>query len=262
MAIIGTLPVTLQNGTTADATQVMSDFNFIVNQVNANALSTSFVAPGTLLSVQVFSLVGTSTYTPNANASKAWVRAIGGGGAGGGAPATSSGTSGLGLGGCAGAYGEMFIAAGLTSTPITIGAGGAGVSGLAGNAGNPTSFGTLMICQGGAGGGIAGPLGQFVISSSGPASSVMGSGNIILIVPGTIPPTPVISLAGSANQVASGGGASSIWGAGGISQNGQANGGGGLGAGAGGSGGVSTGGGGVQIGGNGAGGRMVIFEFA
>lgn len=35
--IIGALPVTLTNGTTADATQVMSDFNWIVNQVNANA---------------------------------------------------------------------------------------------------------------------------------------------------------------------------------------------------------------------------------
>lgn len=37
LSIIGTLPVTLQNGTTADATQVMSDLNWIVNQVNANA---------------------------------------------------------------------------------------------------------------------------------------------------------------------------------------------------------------------------------
>lgn len=37
MAIIGTLPNTLTNGTTADATQVMADFNKIVNDVNANA---------------------------------------------------------------------------------------------------------------------------------------------------------------------------------------------------------------------------------
>lgn len=36
--IIGTLPVALSNGTTADASQVMADLNFIVNQVNANAL--------------------------------------------------------------------------------------------------------------------------------------------------------------------------------------------------------------------------------
>jgi hypothetical protein len=38
MTIISTpLPVTLVNGTTADATQVMSDFNYIVSQTNANA---------------------------------------------------------------------------------------------------------------------------------------------------------------------------------------------------------------------------------
>lgn len=35
--IVGPLPVTLLNGTTADATQVMADLNWIVNQVNANA---------------------------------------------------------------------------------------------------------------------------------------------------------------------------------------------------------------------------------
>ena len=37
MAIVGTLPVQLANGTLADATQVMSDFNYVVTQVNANA---------------------------------------------------------------------------------------------------------------------------------------------------------------------------------------------------------------------------------
>jgi microcystin-dependent protein len=36
-AIIAPLPVTLQNGTTADANQVMSNFNQIVNNVNSNA---------------------------------------------------------------------------------------------------------------------------------------------------------------------------------------------------------------------------------
>ncbi len=34
--IIGTLPVTLTNGTLADANQVMQDLNYIVNQVNSN----------------------------------------------------------------------------------------------------------------------------------------------------------------------------------------------------------------------------------
>jgi hypothetical protein len=39
--IIGTLPANLQNGTNADASQVMADLNFIVNQVNANAVPES-----------------------------------------------------------------------------------------------------------------------------------------------------------------------------------------------------------------------------
>lgn len=37
MSIITSLPVILQNGTTADASQVMANFNAIVNAVNANA---------------------------------------------------------------------------------------------------------------------------------------------------------------------------------------------------------------------------------
>lgn len=37
MAVIGTLPNNIQNGQLEDATAVMANFNFIVNQVNANA---------------------------------------------------------------------------------------------------------------------------------------------------------------------------------------------------------------------------------
>jgi hypothetical protein len=37
MPIIGSLPVTLINGVTADATQVMADFNWILSQVNTNS---------------------------------------------------------------------------------------------------------------------------------------------------------------------------------------------------------------------------------
>lgn len=42
--IVGALPVTLTNGTTADATQVMADLNWLVNQVNANAAPLSGTA--------------------------------------------------------------------------------------------------------------------------------------------------------------------------------------------------------------------------
>lgn len=37
MSIIGTLPNNIQNGQSVDATPLMADFNFIVNQVNSNA---------------------------------------------------------------------------------------------------------------------------------------------------------------------------------------------------------------------------------
>src|SRR5882672_5153759 len=37
MTIVNALPFNLQNGTTADATQVMADFNSIKNDVNTNA---------------------------------------------------------------------------------------------------------------------------------------------------------------------------------------------------------------------------------
>jgi hypothetical protein len=44
MAIIGTLPNTISNGQAVDATPVMADFNFIVNQVNANGVQVGTLA--------------------------------------------------------------------------------------------------------------------------------------------------------------------------------------------------------------------------
>lgn len=54
MSIIGNLPDSLTNGTLADASQVMADLNFIVNQVNANANPVgTFTAPaGTTMAFQ------------------------------------------------------------------------------------------------------------------------------------------------------------------------------------------------------------------
>lgn len=54
MAIIGTLPNSIQNGQTVDANPVMADFNFIVNQVNANGtpLGTLTAPAGTAMPFQ------------------------------------------------------------------------------------------------------------------------------------------------------------------------------------------------------------------
>lgn len=260
VTIIGTLPVILQNGTTADASQVMSDFNFIVNQVNANGLSTAFIAPGTLLNIQVFTVNG--TYTPTANANRALWRVVGAGGAGGGAPATGGGALSLGVGGSAGAYGEMFISGGLVTQTITIGTGGVGVSGAAGNSGTATSVGALMVCGGGLGGGTVGPSAPpFILGTLNTPATVTGSGPIILIAPGANPEGPAIALANAAFGAFSGAGANSVWGAGGI---GSAVGNGGnatlFGAGGGGSSnGVSSG---ARSGGSGSNGYAMVFEFA
>ncbi|MCP3714886.1 hypothetical protein [Paraburkholderia sp. CNPSo 3281] len=67
MSIIGNLPDNLQNGTTADASQVMADLNFIVNQVNANA-----VPLGTLAAPS-----GTSMAFQQASAPAGWVAQTG-----------------------------------------------------------------------------------------------------------------------------------------------------------------------------------------
>ncbi|AIO75453.1 hypothetical protein [Burkholderia multivorans] len=154
MGIIGTLPAILQNGTTADASQVMADLNYIVNQVNANAMAAGTISPGSLVGIQV--LTASGTYTPTAGATKAIVEAVGGGGAGGGASSTNSGQWAFGAGGSSGAYGKIFIASGLVTQNVTIGVGGTGtVNGTGGNGGQ-TSFGSgagaLLVCPGGPGG--------------------------------------------------------------------------------------------------------------
>lgn len=257
MAIIGTLPVILQNGTTADATQVMSDFNFIVNQVNANALPTSFVAPGTLISVQVFAVGG--TYTPTAGATKAWVRAIAGGGAGGATVPTGPGQCAAGGGGGAGGYGEVYVSSGLTTQAVTIGLGGlANLAPVSGSGGN-TSFGVLLVCAGGTGGtqggAGSGSAGGFNSGQGGFGGNVSGTGNLIVNGHGA---TGGVGVGFTTAYVQNGLGANSPWGAGGDPFN--------SGAGTGfGSGGVGAGVGqnsAATQGQNGAPGRMIIFEFA
>lgn len=67
MPIIGTLPNNIQNGQTVDATPVMADFNFIVNQVNANGNPT-----GTLTAPS-----GTSTTFCQAASPLGWTTNVG-----------------------------------------------------------------------------------------------------------------------------------------------------------------------------------------
>lgn len=78
--IIGSLPYNLTNGTTADATQVMADFNSIVSQVNANGAAIN--QTNTFTNPQVMPNAVTSTQTVNAgqvqNGGLSWLGTIGG----------------------------------------------------------------------------------------------------------------------------------------------------------------------------------------
>lgn len=93
--IIGNLPDSLANGTEADASQVMANLNFIVNAVNANALSNAIttlalttltastsvsVTGGTVSVTQSTSSDGLSI-NGSANAQGASIQMIGNGGA-------------------------------------------------------------------------------------------------------------------------------------------------------------------------------------
>src|SRR5258708_40116652 len=85
MAIIGTIPNTISNGQAVDATPVMADFNFIVNQVNANANPTgTFTAP-TGTSMNFFNAVAPLGWTINAgvNDHTVWLNSAAGGTSGG-----------------------------------------------------------------------------------------------------------------------------------------------------------------------------------
>ncbi|RQX81797.1 hypothetical protein DF034_17430 [Burkholderia anthina] len=87
MSIIGTLPNILTNGTTADASQVMADLNYIANQVNANAtpLGTLTAPSGTRIPMNQQSAPVGWTQDTSAALNDCSVRVVttGGGGTGG-----------------------------------------------------------------------------------------------------------------------------------------------------------------------------------
>jgi len=255
MAIIGTLPVTLQNGTTADATQVMSDFNFIVNQVNANALPTSFVAPGTFINVQRFLTPGVSTYTPFSDATKALVYVMGAGGAGGGTIATGVGQSAGGVGAGAGAFGIGYISSGLTTQTVTVGAQGAGVSGSIGGIGGSTSFGGLFVAGGGQGGNAGNAVTPPNASTGGASGGLCtGTGTFLFAGGGQ---TGFASIVLAVGVVINGSGGGTAFGSGGTINAGTA-----TGYGAGGGGAAASQSTGPQAGSAGAQGICIVFEFA
>ncbi|WP_254213954.1 hypothetical protein [Burkholderia multivorans] len=222
---------------------------------------------GLFLGVQVFTSSG--TYTPgtymiggqSVTATKAKVRGIGAGGAGGSCASTTSSQGAAGSGGNAGAYGEIWIASGLTTQPVTIGAPGApsAAGANAGGAGGASSFGTLAIFGGGAGGlgGVASPT-PFAVIPSASQASCSGTGAFIVAGRGAVAKqsfgisTGVVNGSSGADTLFGSGGQGAGGGAG-TAASGYGAGGGGAGVGA-----TGT----QNVGGAGAPGLIIVEEYA
>jgi hypothetical protein len=256
MPIIGTLPNNIQNGQTVDAAPLMADFNFIVNQVNANAQPSGTPPAGTLLAVRSFT--GTTVYTPTVGTNAIVAILVGGGAAGGGAAATNASQVSVGAGGNSGGMCVGRFASGFSGQTITIGAGGTPLSGGGGGNGANSTF-LALTATGGAGGGVSG------------AVSTTLSANAFALSAGTVSSGGVLntgqSIGGTSlfvqNQgaVIGFGGDSPLGGGGG---NGILNGTGGSGttAGAGGGGTANGPSQGNQTGGGGSNGICVIYEYS
>lgn len=248
-------PYTLSNGTTADANQVMANFNAIQACPN-------------LIGVKVFTTSG--TYTCDSGTSKVVIEVQGGGGAGGGAGASSSTTGSLGSGGSAGGYYKGLATAGFCGATVTVGSAATGVSGGNGNNGTAVSFvlsgGVNISAGGGAGGSFVGVVAASV-SGSGTGGTVSASGaQTILSINGV----PGGWTAWNTNFGMPGAGANAPLGSGGqqialslalgLQQTGAP----GVGYGCGGAGALSylmSSGGAAQAGGNGCPGIVVVWEY-
>lgn len=225
-----------------------------VSQTNWSSFSA-----GRLIGVQTFTSSG--TYTPTPGMTTCIVEGVGGGGAGGGAPVTISGNVGFGAGGHAGAYGKgQFTTAQVgASQTITIGLGGVATTNAGGNGGQ-TSFGSLMLLPGGAGGPSAGNTAPPLSAGNGNVPAVASTGANMIRGAGAI---SSIGLAVSVSVGYSGAGANSPFGSGGGSVNNTAAGQQASGLGSGGSGGMALSANGTaRLGGNGAPGFILILEFA
>lgn len=108
-------------------------------------------ATGRLIGEQYFTASG--TYTPTVGTRYVVVEVQAPGGGSGGCVAAGTGLFSFGYGGGGGGWAKRKITSGFSGVTVTVGAAGAaGASGAAGGTGGTTSFGSDLICTGGAGG--------------------------------------------------------------------------------------------------------------
>ena len=219
-------------------------------------LLTPSALPYGLINVRIFGASG--TYTPTAGTSKIIVEAVGGGGAGGGAAISGAGNACVGIAGNAGAYGRGLYTSGFSSVAMTIGAGGFGNAGAAGGNGGTTSFGALLSCPGGPGGGTGLVQSGSASGGNGTSSGNPSGANII----GGEGGIGAVSFGFTTGQVAYGGqGGASYFGAGGKGQQANLNGLGTITPGAGGGGTIGVQNTGALTGGGGGAGYIIVHEF-
>ncbi len=254
--IIGPLPNIISNGQVADAVPVMSDFNWIVNQVNANGApnNVNFPLPasGSLINVQTIASTGLYTPTTGTNSVIMWL--VGGGGAGGGCPATNASQNAISTGGGAGGLLVVRLLSGFTGGTVTVGAGGTGVVGAQGNAGGATTF-AGYAAGGGGGGGISLATNTSASVRGTFGGSVAGSGLLLSSTGNPSEPSFILVSPTSADLVGNGG-------AGPFGGAGQSPSGSGAGPGSGGSGTVLGASQAAIAGPPGAAGICIIYEFA
>ncbi len=161
-----------------------------------SSLNTKTGTLSLIVTKQVFTASG--TYTPTAGLLYAQVEAVGGGGAGGGVVSGGGTSNAAGGGGGAGGYSKSIVTAATigASQTVTVGAAGTGSSGAGGSSGGATSFGAIVIANGGTGGGayVAGNgtggaggsagTGDFAAAGGSGASTVLISNSVQAVAMG------------------------------------------------------------------------------
>ncbi|MEI9579427.1 hypothetical protein [Enterobacter asburiae] len=222
---------------------------------------------GRLINVQTFTASG--TYTPTAGTKFVIAEVLGGGGGGGSNAATPSSGAAAGAGGASGAY-AVCKHSPTGPVSVVIGAGGAGgvstAAGADGSTGGTSSYGAVSA-PGGRGGPRGVAFNTFPTGGNVATGSSGVTGSVIVGAPGTGGSYGILY---SDSNATGGGGANSIYGAGGIAIT-INSGGSGTSQGADASGYGSGGGGAVSVhtataassrGGNGTSGIVIIWEYA
>ncbi|MGH7025087.1 MAG: hypothetical protein ACREEB_16075 [Caulobacteraceae bacterium] len=250
-----TLPNELTNGQTADASQVMANFNALAACIEAQP-----PGPGSL--IDTLYLTGSGAYTPTGGTNSIIVELVGGGAGGAGVPASGSGQSSQGQGGQGGGWLKKRLTSGFSGASYSVGSGGAGGAAGAhgGAAGGNTTFGGLTAMGGAATGPGIGPYSSaWQYTPSVTLNSTTG-GDIDR--DGGQPGLAINTSAGNANTSHGG---DSVYSPGAPMQftptGGAANGANAGGYGGGGASGSSLDGGGAAAGGNGSSGIIIVYEY-